>query len=150
MPSANERVAIAYGTQSSYDDIQIKDDNTIYFITDTGRIYVGTSQYYTTMNTATKQYIDNAIGNITEMDYQVVNLLPETGQKGIIYLILHEHGSGDTYDEYMWIDGQFEKIGNTDIDLSGYFSKSEIVTLTSAEYNDLTSKTASYYFITDV
>lgn len=71
-------------------------------------------------NPATKKYVDDAIGNITEFDFQIVTELPTAGVKGVIYLIAHEHGTGDGYDEYIWVTDKFEKIGNTDINLSGY------------------------------
>lgn len=71
-------------------------------------------------NPATKKYVDDAIGNITEFDFQIVTTLPTTGVKGVIYLIAHEHGTSDGYDEYIWVTDKFEKIGNTDINLSGY------------------------------
>lgn len=71
-------------------------------------------------NPATKKYVDDAIGNITEFDFQIVTELPAEGVKGVIYLIAHEHGTGDGYDEYIWVTDKFEKIGNTDINLDGY------------------------------
>lgn len=45
MPTSNQNVIYKYGTQSAYDALTQKDDNTIYFITDTHRIYVGSSEY---------------------------------------------------------------------------------------------------------
>ena len=102
MPTANAKVIIAYKTQQELDDMPIKDDNTIYFTTDTCRIFVGNSQYYGIM------------------EYRVVESLPVTGVRGTIYLIAHNHGDNDTYDEYLWVVDKYEKIGNTDIDLSGY------------------------------
>ena len=74
----------------------------------------------TDYNPATKKYVDDAIGGIIEMEYEVVNELPSTGVKGTIYLVPHNHGVSDIYDEYLWITDKYEKIGNTDIDLSGY------------------------------
>lgn len=132
MPIANEKVIIAYKTQEEFDAIQNKDENAIYFITDTNRIFVGNSQYYGIM------------------EYRVVESLPQTGVRGTIYLISHNHGSNDTYDEYLWITDRFEKIGNTDIDLSGYIKMSDLPTITYDEYNSMGNKTALYYFITDV
>lgn len=72
------------------------------------------------MNPATKKYVDDAISGITEFKFSVVGELPVTGEKGIIYLVAHSHGERDIYDEYIWVTDKFEKIGNTDIDLSGY------------------------------
>lgn len=73
---------------------------------------------------AVKTYVDAQIGGLTTFDVQVVQTLPTTGVKGVIYLVPHSHDSGDSYDEYIWNTAAttpaFEKIGNTDIDLSGY------------------------------
>lgn len=86
------------------------------------------------MNPATKKYVDDAISGITEFEFSVVGSLPQTGEKGIIYLVAHAHGTGDTYDEYIWVTDKFEKIGNTDIDLSSYVTDDEL----TAEINKLT------------
>ena len=72
------------------------------------------------MNPATKKYVDDAIGGITGVEFKVVDKLPTTGEAGVIYLVAHAHGTGDIYDEYIWVTDKFEKIGNTDIDLSDY------------------------------
>lgn len=45
--------------------------------------------------------IASAVSDITSFEYQVVNELPELGQKGIIYLLSHSHGEQDVYDEYI-------------------------------------------------
>ena len=78
------------------------------------------------MNPATKKYVDDAISGITEFEFSVVAKLPQTGEKGIIYLVPHSHGSQDIYDEYIWVTDKFEKIGNTDIDLSQYAKKADL------------------------
>lgn len=45
MPENNEYVKFGFGTQLKYDALNTKDDNTLYFTTDTKRIYLGKSQY---------------------------------------------------------------------------------------------------------
>ena len=57
---------------------------------------------------------------------------------GKIYFIPHVHGEKDIYDEYLTIIGTeepttyyWEKIGNTDIDLSGYAKNNHTHTVTS-------------------
>lgn len=77
------------------------------------------------MNPATKKYVDDAISGITKFEFSVAKL-PQTGEKGIIYLVPHSHGSQDIYDEYIWVTDKFEKIGNTDIDLSQYAKKADL------------------------
>ena len=64
--------------------------------------------------------VSDAIDDVTQFDYEVVTNLPTTGTKGKIYLVAHTHGDRDIYDEYIWVGSTYEKIGNTDIDLTNY------------------------------
>ena len=82
------------------------------------------------MNPATKQYVDTAINAVKQFEYQVVAELPAAAQAtmGKIYLKAHSHnpsdGQPDSYDEFITVQSgstyKWERIGNTDIDLSGY------------------------------
>lgn len=73
-----------------------------------------------------KTYVDNAIAAVKQFQYEVVSALPAASADtmGKIYLVADKHSSTDNYDEFITIekDGAYswEKIGNTDIDLSGY------------------------------
>lgn len=62
-------------------------------------------------------------------------VLPATGERGKIYLIPNSGSGQNVYDEYVWIvdDQAFEKIGTTEIDLSGYVSDADMVEITTAE-----------------
>ena len=88
---------------------------------------------------ATKAELNDAIGGVTSIKAEVVSALPETGVNGTIYLVAHAHGTGDAYDEYLWIESakKFEKIGNTDIDLSAYVKKSELTAITTNDLNTM-------------
>lgn len=79
--------------------------------------------------------INESLSGITGIDIQVVESLPTTGKKGVIYLVAHTHGDKDNYDEYVWVASKstYEKIGNTDIDLSGYVQKTDLVELTDKD-----------------
>lgn len=86
--------------------------------------------------------IDEALAGITGIDFEIVQTLPATGEKGVIYLVPQSGGSGSNiYDEYIWITnsgvGSFEKIGSTDIDLSGYVQFTDIIYATNAEIDAL-------------
>ena len=81
--------------------------------------------------------VANAIAGVTSITYQVVQALPASGENGVIYLVAHSHGTGDAYDEYVWVGSSFEKLGNTDIDLSGYMLKTDMVAITTAEIDTL-------------
>lgn len=77
--------------------------------------------------------IESALANISGFEYSIVESLPATGEKGTIYLIAHTHGDRDIYDEYIYVSSGWEKIGNTDIDLSGYIEDSDMVAITLSE-----------------
>lgn len=81
-----------------------------------------------------KTYVDNAISGVTQFDIIAVAdfaSLPTTGKKGVIYLVPHSHGTSDSYDEYIWNTAlttpAYEKIGNTDVNLSGYVPTSRTI-----------------------
>lgn len=88
----------------------------------------------------TKSQVSSAIAEslsgITGIDLQVVTALPSVGTKGVIYLIAHSHSdTGDKYDEFVWVASKnsYEKIGNTDVDLSAYVKTSEITDITETD-----------------
>lgn len=62
------------------------------------------------------------------LDMVVVDQLPETGRKGIIYLVKKDGAAPDIHDEYVWIEStqSFELIGTTQVDLSGYAKKTYV------------------------
>ena len=91
-----------------------------------------TSKGYQT-SSQVQSAINSALSGITGIDFQVVSELPVSGKKGVIYLIKHSHGAQDIYDEYIWVTDKFEKIGNTDIDLSGYWKKADLTECTNGD-----------------
>lgn len=64
--------------------------------------------------------VANGIAGITGISYSIVTNLPASGQTGVIYLIANSGSGTNSYDEYIWLGSSFEKIGTTDVDLSGY------------------------------
>lgn len=88
-------------------------------------------------NSVVKGYIDNAIGSITGISFEIVQSLPASGESGVIYLVSNSGTAPNVYDEYIWITvsgtGSFEKIGTTAVDLSNYMQFSDMVALTTAE-----------------
>ena len=77
---------------------------------------------------AVKTAIDSAISGVIQFDivkYDSFDKLPATGKKGVIYVVAHTHSdTNDSYDEYIWNTAlttpAYEKIGNTDVNLSQY------------------------------
>lgn len=118
------------GTQAQYDAITTKDNNTIYYITDSEDVYITNTvndlvNYYKKTETFTKQEVNNLISAITTMDIQVVQTLPvQDISTTTIYLVPKTTAEqNDSYDEYIYVSNNWEHIGSTDIDLSGYQTK---------------------------
>lgn len=83
--------------------------------------------------------IGTAIAGVTQFDYEIVQELPSTGTKGVIYLIANSGSSPNLYDEYIWVNNAFEKLGTTNIDLSGYVQFTDLVALTNNEIDTIFS-----------
>ena len=73
----------------------------------------------------------------------VVDELPTTGEADILYLVpKQDTGDNDIFEEWLWIEEDWEKIGTTDIDLSNYYTKGETLDITGLLSNlTTTSKT---------
>lgn len=77
--------------------------------------------------------ISTAMAGITKLDFQVVQTLPSTGVKGTFYLIANSGRGQNVYDEYLWINNKYEKLGTREIDLSSYIKQSDMVAITNSE-----------------
>ena len=74
---------------------------------------------------ANKQYVDNAISNAMNGAFQIVESLPPTGQQGVIYAVPMEDNP-TAYELYVWEDNSYKSLGETEIDLSDYYNKTEV------------------------
>ena len=66
------------------------------------------------------------IDNLANLQITVVDTLPTTGESNIIYLVKKSGSAPDIHDEYVFVDGKWEKIGDTEIDLSNYYTRDEV------------------------
>lgn len=66
------------------------------------------------------------ISNLANLRIEVVSELPETGETNVIYLVKKSGTNPDTHDEYVYVERNWEKIGNTEIDLSNYYTKDQV------------------------
>ena len=66
--------------------------------------------------------------------FKVVNELPETDTENAIYLLPVTEGAEDNlFDEYIWVNGKWEKIGSAAVavDMTGYVKNTDIATSTT-------------------
>lgn len=66
------------------------------------------------------------IANLANLQIEIVDQLPSVGETNIIYLVKKSGSAPDIHDEYVFVDGKWEKIGNTEIDLSNYYTRAEV------------------------
>ena len=90
-------------------------------------------RYYTETEIDAKvNNINSQINSLIGFTATIVNSLPSTGEVGVMYLKLNTLASveGNIYDEYIWVNNKFEKIGSTEttVDLSGYVTQTEMNT----------------------
>ena len=81
--------------------------------------------------------INSALAGITGIDFQVVTSLPTTGVKGTIYLVANGGENNNSYDEYVYVNSKWEKIGTTQVDLSNYLQSTDLVEFTNDEIDTI-------------
>ena len=66
------------------------------------------------------------VSAIPKFAIEVVAELPTKNiSKTTVYLVNHGHGERDIYDEWIYVNSTWEKIGNTDVDLTAYLKSTE-------------------------
>lgn len=66
------------------------------------------------------------VSAIPKFAIEVVAELPtENISETTVYLVNHGHGDRDIYDEWIYVNSTWEKIGNTDVDLTAYLTKTD-------------------------
>lgn len=91
--------------------------------------------YYTKEETDSK--IEAAVANSEHLKRVVLgdsSSLPGTGDVHTIYMLPRDGGSGqDVYDEYMYINNKWEKIGNSQVDLTDYATTENMKTYVTGQ-----------------
>ena len=107
--------------------------------------------YYTKSETYSQAQVNNLIASVNKPAFEVVDTLPESGEQNVIYLVKKDTSSeqNDVYDEYIWItdeDGasHWEHIGSTAVDLSNYYTKTEITALLNNQKTEIITTCNAY------
>lgn len=86
--------------------------------------------------TQTDSAIASAVAGASHLKRQIVASLPDSNQdENTIYMLAKTGGGAaqNAYDEYMWLNNAWEKIGDTAVDLTNYVT-TETLTSTLANY----------------
>ena len=79
-------------------------------------------------NKVSKEELATDIAKLDHLKRIVVDSLPVSNiDENAIYMIAKTGSEGDTYNEYMYINGKWEKIGDTSVNLDGYATKNDLL-----------------------
>lgn len=96
------------------------------------------SEVYNKQESYSKSEIDNKIASIVTTTFEVVDELPEQGESNVIYLVPNEQSDDNEYEEYIWVNNKWELIGTTKVDLTPYYTSSQVDDLINPITSDVT------------
>lgn len=100
------------------------------------------ANYYKKSETYTQDEVNTLIGNLATIEIQAVDNLPASGKSNVIYLVPKDSAqTNNAKDEYLWTGTAFEKIGDTEIDLSNYLTKSGNASDTTVTFTQASTRT---------
>lgn len=85
-------------------------------------------EYYTKADVYNKSEVRELIGAINTLTIEVVASLPTQDISATTIYFVGPAASTNTYDEYVYVNNTWVKIGDTDIDLSGYVTSAQLTT----------------------
>jgi hypothetical protein len=102
------------------------------FITNTVNNLVN---YYLKSETYNKNEVNSLISNLTSFSALIVTTLPtENISTSTIYLLANtEQSENNYYDEYLYINNNWERVGTTQVNLTNFYNKTETNNLLSAK-----------------
>jgi len=105
--------------------------------------YDGKIKQYIGSYTYSQAEVQALISAIKTIQVQVVQTLPPVseGQTNIIYLVPKSSaGTNNSYFEYVFTGTAYELIGDTEVDLSNYYTKAQTDTLLNAKVDKIAGK----------
>lgn len=101
------------------------------------------SQLQNDSSFATQAQVAEAVAAAGHLSRQIVSVLPDaaTADANTIYMVPKASTQdGNSYDEYMVIKGAWERIGSSDVDLSGYLKAGDVAPITNAEIDAIVAQ----------
>lgn len=77
-----------------------------------------------------KTAVDNKLSAVPKFSIAVVQSLPTSNISATtVYLVPSEQGENNVYEEYIYVDGKWEKLGSQKVDLTDYYTRAEVNSL---------------------
>lgn len=96
--------------------------------------------------------VKQEVAGLGGLSFEVVDELPTVGKEGTIYLVPSGGEAPNLRDEYIWVNGAFEIIGSTQVDLTGYVKNTDFassskggVVKTSESFGIITNEDGTLY-----
>jgi len=101
------------------------------------------TNYYLKSETYTKTEVQQLIASIPQFSVVIVQSLPVTGERMVLYLVPKQGEQPDVYNEYIWVEdeNEFELLGSTAVDLDGYATETYVDNGLATKQNTLVSGT---------
>lgn len=102
----------------------------------TKSLYIGNDRF------ATEEFVRNAVNMIQSI---IVSELPETGVENTIYFVPSGAEGGNIFNEYVYVNGDWEIVGGTSVDLTPFLTKedAEKIYAKISSLDDKVSKTTT-------
>ncbi len=93
----------------------------------------GVATLWAAVQTALGKKLDaDALGEAAKISFAPADALPETGEKGVIYLVPDEENSG-VREQYLWDGEKWVPLGDTAVEIAGLWAKDELRAMTAEE-----------------
>ena len=88
-------------------------------------------------NLTSETKVKALINESRHMKKEILASKPTKGEENVIYLIGPKGSGNNIYEEWLYINNSWEKIGDTDtkVDLTGYLKEADIQTISNQEIN---------------
>ncbi len=114
-------VDIVQSTGTSATSVMSQDATTKSLTEITANIQADLANYYTKTET------DERLSQIPKFAIEPVDTLPATNISATtVYLLKSGEENQNLYTEYIYVDGQWEKLGEQSVDLTGYYTKTQV------------------------
>ena len=91
--------------------------------------------YYNTSQVYNKQEVRDLIGSINTLTIEVVATLPTQDISSTTIYFVGPAAGTNTYDEYVYVNNTWVKIGDTEVDLSNYVTSAALTTALQSYYD---------------